>query len=191
MFQKPNKTVTEYYHRVDLQRCKIIEKLTAEVSPEVFIGRKLHIEETALSVFINGLRREMGAILRSQNLSHLSEAGRYAIQVDKIIKMNEARDKVFNIKTTIPHHHRKCIPNNQHQLRNIQRNNTIRSISHINNFCIYCKTHGHILSEYRKRAYKYLNNTNKILFDLKACEEFFFGQHTNTRSRYVFGTSLR
>lgn len=97
MFEKPNENIIEYFHRVELCRSKIIEKLTAEVTDNTLAGRKSTTEETALNVFINGLSSDIGTMLRTKTYTTLFEAGRFALQEDKIRAMNQARQALFKI----------------------------------------------------------------------------------------------
>lgn len=156
MFQRINETITEYFHRVDLCRSKIIEKLNTEVADDSLKGRIITTEETALNVFVNGISSDIGNMLRTKGFSNLTEAGRFAMQEDKIRCMNAARQSLF--KTSIS----KPLPN---KFPNIQRqyNNTNfqRSIPRPNNAmssppaktCNYCKFPGHVISECRKRQF--------------------------------------
>lgn len=157
MFQKPNETITEYFHRVDLCRSKIIEKLIAEISDNTLVGRKTTTEETALNVFINGLSTDIGTMLRTMNFVNLSEAGRFAMQEDKIRAMNTARQSLFQHSKSLPnrlplqhrshHNTNKILPNQNHPPK-------FNNPSQINNkICNYCKFPGHVISECRKRQY--------------------------------------
>ncbi|KAI5636941.1 hypothetical protein NE865_10356 [Phthorimaea operculella] len=162
MFQKPNETLIEYFHRVDLCRSKIIEKLTAEISDNTLEGRKATTEETALSVFVNGVGADMSTMLRTKGFNTLTEAGRFAIQEDKIRAMNNARQALFKnsnprpptlpsrpAQRTFYNNHRPPPPN---QNRSPTINNNI-STSTNTKICNYCKNIGHVISECRKRAY--------------------------------------
>lgn len=82
MFQKPGESLTDYFHRVDMLRSKILEKLNTEITDHTLLGRIATTEETALSVFINGLNTEIGTMLRTKGFSNLTEAGQFAIQED-------------------------------------------------------------------------------------------------------------
>lgn len=79
LFQKPNESLTDYYHRVDICRSKIIEKLTAEIVDSTLERRKPTTEETALNVFVNGLSSDIGTMLRTEAFKNLSGAGNFAI----------------------------------------------------------------------------------------------------------------
>lgn len=171
-FQKHNESITEYFHRIDLCRSKIIEKLNAEISDSSLHGRKKCTEETALSVFINGLSSDMGTMLRTREFSSLNEVGQFAIQEDKIRKMNIARQNLFRAhyshKLPIRTSHtpaprpvilNRNIPNPGQMSRPTPHaytgspNRTISSSYDPNKVCNYCKKTGHIISECRKRAY--------------------------------------
>lgn len=165
MFQKPSESVTDYYHRVDLLRSKIIEKLQTEVNDESLVGRKLGIEETALNVFVNGLDSDLGAMLRTKEFKHLSNAGRFAIQEDKIRAMNTARQQLF--KASLQLHNKPTNPRPPPPPRPLapkpyQPNQTASQPPQPRfqeqKFCNYCKNIGHIISECRKRAF----NNNKF-----------------------------
>ncbi|XP_063549071.1 uncharacterized protein LOC134756174 [Cydia strobilella] len=158
LFQKPNESVTDYFHRVDLCRNKILDKLTAEISDLSLIGRKSSTEETALSVFVNGVSSNLGSMLRTKGFTTLSEAGTFAIQEEKIQNMNQARQMLFksNRAPAYSNTTRRPIPsvNQTSPLPTTTQFNTIRQMK----TCNYCKKPGHLISECRKRAY---NNNNK------------------------------
>ncbi|KAL0870067.1 hypothetical protein ABMA27_006229 [Loxostege sticticalis] len=140
MFQRNTETVTEYLHRVDLCRNKILEKLTAEVLDDSLSGRKITTEETALSVFVNGLNSDIGTMLRTKEFTNLSDAGNFAMQEDKIRKMNSARQGLNSInKQTTFIANRPTL--NRTPLTQPQKT------------CNYCKKPGHVISECRKRAF--------------------------------------
>lgn len=166
MFQKSNESLTEYYHRVDLCRSKIVEKLNAEITDNSLIGRLATTEETALSVFINGISSDIGAMLRTKGFTTLYEAGRFAMQEDKIRAMNNARQMLF--KTSIPKPQTSLAPRPQRPPFQPYRNRfatpTYAQTSNQTQitspkFCNYCKNPGHLISECRKRAY---NNNRSI-----------------------------
>lgn len=173
MFQKPTESITDYFHRVDLCRSKIAEKLITEINDETLAGRKAFTEETALNVFINGINSEIGMMLRTREFSTLSDAASFAIQEDKIKKMNNARTSMFSrqipnrpstqpMRNTAPHPFR---PSPQPQpFRPYSNRNSSNSQNPTNNsynatnagnikICAYCKNMGHLISECRKRAY--------------------------------------
>lgn len=102
MFQGPTETLTEYFHRIDLCRSKLIEKLNAEITDKTLLGRLAATEETALNVFINGLSSDMGMMLRTKGFTSLTEAGHFAMQEDKIRSMNHARQSLFRASNTNP-----------------------------------------------------------------------------------------
>ncbi|XP_052747822.1 uncharacterized protein LOC128202226 [Galleria mellonella] len=168
MFQKPNETMTEYFHRVDLCRSKIVEKLTAEILDETLAGRLATTEETALSVFINGINSDVGAMLRTKNFSNLSDAGRFALQEDKIRAMNNARQALFRVSAASrsvnsPRPHVKFTIDNRSMTRppNIYQQNTSKTPPYQNVICNYCKKPGHLIADCRKRAYN--NNIRNSL----------------------------
>lgn len=173
MFQKPNETLTEYYHRVELCRSKIIEKLNTEILDDTLLGRLATTEETALNVFINGLSSDIGTMLRTKGFNNLSETGRFALQEDKIRAMNNARQSLFKLNIPRPSYisrkpqfrtnfqTNRPVTNPQHQL-SISSNfsNTAHEGSKI---CNYCKNPGHLITECRKRAYNNnLRNKNQL-----------------------------
>lgn len=141
MFQKQGESLTDYYHRVDLYRSKIIEKLSTEIKDGTLPGRIASTEETALSVFINGLFSEIGTMLRTRGFLNLTEAGRFAVEEDKIRSMNASRQLLFNHKPT--------------KLSDTNRiNYTKPNITHTpHKICNYCNNPEHLISECRKRAY--------------------------------------
>ncbi|XP_059047426.1 uncharacterized protein LOC131842878 [Achroia grisella] len=160
MFQKLNETMTEYFHRVDLCRSKIIEKLTAEISDNTLAGRLATTEETALSVFVNGISSDIGTMLRTKNFCNLSEAGRFALQEDKIRAMNNARQALFRVPAvgqTVnrPRPQIRSTLNNQSVTRRL--NTSPRYVSqtstHETVTCNYCKKPGHLIADCRKREY--------------------------------------
>lgn len=180
MFQKPNESITDYFHRVDLCRSKIIEKLNIEINDKSLVGRILTTEETALNVFINGLSSDIGIMLRTKCFDSLTEAGRFAQQEGKIRDMNNARQSLFKSVLSSPRTPQNAIP------RPPQRsfiNNSIRYPTQYQNkpnnspnintntnypnskFCNYCKNPGHIIAECRKRTYNnnLRNQNNKQL----------------------------
>ncbi|CAH0732030.1 unnamed protein product, partial [Brenthis ino] len=141
MFQKQGESLTDYYHRVDLCRSKIIEKLSTEIKDGTLPGRIASTEETALSVFVNGLSSEIGTMLRTRGFQNLTEAGRFAIEEDKIRSMNASRQLLFN--------HKPSKPSDTNRI-----NYTKPNITHTpHKICNYCKKPGHLISECRKRAY--------------------------------------
>lgn len=153
LFQKPGESITDYFHRVDLCRSKIIEKLNTEFKDHSLIGRMEMTEETALSVFVNGLCNEIGTMLRTRGFLNLAEAGRFAMEEEKIRAMNIARQSLF--KSNISNQSKSS--NN-----NTPRNQITRSYTQGNTkICNYCKNPGHLISECRKRAYNNnLRNNN-------------------------------
>lgn len=176
-FQKPNESITEYFHRIDLSRSKIIEKLNAEISDDSLSGRKKCAEETALSVFINGLSSDMGSMLRTRDFKSLNEVGRFAMQEDKIRKMNIARQSLFKnypqrlpprpAYTPVVRTTSRNITNPNQSLSPITRSFTrpvsgfISSTYDPNKTCNYCKKVGHVISECRKRIYNNSINQQK------------------------------
>lgn len=160
MFQKPNETLTQYFHRVDLCRSKIIEKLTAEITDQSIIGRKLSTEETALSVFVNGLSSDIGIMLRTKQFNNLSDAGKFAMQEDKIRSMNNARQilyknsKISPVTMPKPQNIVQFQPNKQPYKPIINTNSSFDA----SKICNYCKKVGHLIGECRRRAF---NNSNR------------------------------
>ncbi|XP_028158551.1 uncharacterized protein LOC114351505 [Ostrinia furnacalis] len=175
LFQRPNESITEYFHRVDLCRSKIIEKLNAEIIDDTLSGRLATTEETALSVFVNGLSSDIGTMLRTKGFTALAEAGRFAMQEDKIRAMNNARQTLFRLavptnnarqplfRPTVPRHtnnstHRTIIPrynsNNRFTPPNQPHPQTNSNFTAQNpKICNYCKNVGHEIADCRKRAY--------------------------------------
>lgn len=146
LFQKPNESLTEYYYRVDLCRSKILEKLNAEVTDASLTGRVKTTEETALSVFVNGLNSDIGTMLRTKEFSDLAAAGKFALQEDKIRAMNTARQALMRTQVTP-----KPLTNNfKASLTRPQINFKPNIPAKI---CNYCKNPGHVISECRKRQY--------------------------------------
>ena len=144
LFQKPNESVVDYYHRVDLCRSKIIEKLSAEVHNATLTGRRACTEETALSVFVNGLNSDIGSMLRTRNFLDLNDAGKFAMQEEKIRRMNSARQALCRNPVNKSFQYAPKV--NQTTIRpSFQRQPQ--------KFCNYCKNNGHTLSECRKRAF--------------------------------------
>lgn len=149
MFQKPTESITDYFHRVDLSRSKIVEKLNAEICDSSLPGRLATTEETALSVFVNGLNSNMGCMLRTKGFSNLSEAGRFALQEDKIRAMNDARQSLFKSAFSRPAAVVQKPQNRIFQPRLTYNNNAPTN----SKICNYCKNPGHVISECRKRMY--------------------------------------
>lgn len=150
LFQKPRESITEYFHRVDLCRSKIIEKLTAEITDSTLEGRIATTEETAHSVFVNGLSSDIGVMLRVREFKTLSEAGNFAIQEEKVRNMNSSRQMLFNNVT--PTGFIKRAPQNPRisPRENVPSENATKpNVKH----CNYCKKPGHVITECRKRAY--------------------------------------
>lgn len=159
MFQKPSESITQYYHRVDLCRNKIMEKLTAEIFDVSLTGRKLTAEETALNVFINGISSDIGIMLRTKNLTNLSDAGHFAMQEEKIRLMNSARQSLYRPSRPFI---RPVVPNSRPPNSQIPTTSTFvrpPAVPFNNKQCNYCKKFGHLIAECRKRAY---NNQNKL-----------------------------
>ncbi|XP_013165999.1 PREDICTED: uncharacterized protein LOC106116653 [Papilio xuthus] len=171
MFQKHNESITEYYHRVELCRSKIIEKLNAEILDNTLLGRLATTEETALNVFINGISSDIGTMLRTKGFNNLSESGRFALQEDKIRAMNNARQTLFRtnsprlsiaphkppVSTNLPTRRPMTYP--PHRPLNNQLNSTHENTK----ICNYCKHPGHVISECRKRTYNNnLRNKNQL-----------------------------
>lgn len=157
LFQKPNESITDYFHRVDLCRSKLVEKLTTEVSDGTVEGRVATTEETALNVFVNGLSSDIGAMLRVRAVTNLSDAGNFAIQEEKIRNMNGARQTLYRNSISSNQFRRTTAlpPPTYQQTRTFQ--NTQRqqepSVQNATKVCNYCKHPGHLISECRKRAY--------------------------------------
>lgn len=151
LFQKPHETVTEYFHRVDLCRNKLIEKISTEVQDTTLVGRTTMTEETALNVFVNGLSSDIGIMLRTRAFSNLSEAANFAIQEEKIRNMNSAR-QVLHKNVSRP-----AISTPNYSRNKFQSSPQItpdRQISNPNlKTCNYCKKPGHLIAECKKRAY--------------------------------------
>lgn len=153
LFQKPSESITEYFHRVDLCRSKLIEKLTAEINDETLQGRVATTEETALNVFVNGLSSDIGIMLRVRSISNLTDAGNFAIQEEKIRNMNNVRHALYKHSASTRSYSNPQAPNRINDNvpsppRTFQNGKT----------CNYCKKPGHLISECRKRAY---NNGNR------------------------------
>lgn len=148
-FQKPNESVTEYYHRVDLCRNKILDKLTAEISDISLAGRKATTEETALSVFVNGVNSNLGTMLRTKGFTSLSEAANFAIQEEKIQNMNRARQILCKNSGTTSYNGVPRRPPPTNQGTSGAHYNTSKQTK----ICNYCKKPGHVIAECRKRAY--------------------------------------
>lgn len=151
LFQKPNECLTDFYHRVDLCRSKIIEKLTAEITDSSLQGRKDTAEETALSVFINGLNSDIGTMLRTKEFKDLSTAGKFAMQEDKIRAMNNARQSLYKVQTNFKPTHNNGIRYQPRPAITYQK--TPQPVQNQTKICSYCKNPGHHISECRKRAY--------------------------------------
>lgn len=148
MFQKPSESVNEYYLRIDLCRCKIVEKLNTEISDNTKAGRMATTEETALNVFVNGLVSDIGIMLRTQGFLSLSEAGQFAIQEDKIRDMNLVRRTLYKNEAFKPQAQPFSNPK-----RVFRPSNIPQSTNQTPKICNYCKNLGHVISECRKRAY--------------------------------------
>ncbi|XP_045777881.1 uncharacterized protein LOC123875868 [Maniola jurtina] len=147
MFQKPAESITDFFHRVDLCRSKIIEKLNTEIKDSTLLGRMATTEETALSVFVNGLSSEIGTMLRTRGFQNLTLAGRFAIEEEKIRAMNTARQSLFKNNTN---QHK---PSSQRTQIVPNPRATYNSYPSSPKICNYCKNPGHLISECRKRAY--------------------------------------
>lgn len=201
MFQGQNESLTDYYHRVDLCRNKIIEKLNIEITDKTLLGRLATTEETALNVFINGFSSDIGIMLRTKGFKNLSEAGNFAKQEDKIRAMNNARQLLF--KPLIQNSSRPLTrPNfNRPQTNSISRPQHNPSIRPQNNapptgqitsavpkFCNYCKYPGHIISECRKRAYNNQRAQNITQRSLPTPNSFSVN-HLNSQAAAEMGTS--
>ncbi|XP_052749746.1 uncharacterized protein LOC128202073 [Galleria mellonella] len=162
LFQKPNESVTEFFHRVDLCRNKILEKLTTEVVDATLIGRKTTTEETALNVFINGLSSDIGVMLRTKGFDSLTHAGNFAIQEEKIRKMNTARQSLFkNSRITTPLYSnvvRQPPQINQPQIHKPPDKHTINTNPRKFIICNYCKKPGHHITNCRKRIFNNSRN---------------------------------
>lgn len=162
LFQKQNESVTEYFHRVDLCRNKILEKLTAEVTDITLPGRKSTTEETALNVFINGLNSDLGTMLRTKEFTSLTTAANFAIQEEKIRNMNQARQTLYRHNRTSTTFHN----NISRKSTLIPNNPTTSTLSMFKSTqtCNYCKKPGHVISECRKRSYNNnIKNRNQFL----------------------------
>lgn len=163
LFQKPSESITDYFHRVDMCRSKLVEKLSTETKDNTLEGRVATTEEMALNVFINGLNSDIGIMLRVHTISNLTDAGNLAIQEEKIRNMNNARQILY--KKSVPN------PTNNFRTDNSMRTNEIRQTQNRNSIpqqsqshtkvCNYCKYPGHLISECRKRAYN--NNLRQNL----------------------------
>lgn len=161
MFQKPNESITDYYHRVDLSRSKIIEKITTEINNETLPGRKACTEEMALNVFINGLSSDIGTMLRTKEFTSLPDAARFAMQEEKIRRMNEARQFLHKINLSKPRPDIKTIQRPSTSFNNVSKYPPYQNKQQLviplsqssEKLCNYCKKSGHIISECRKRAY--------------------------------------
>ncbi|XP_063369305.1 uncharacterized protein LOC134657672 [Cydia amplana] len=152
LFQKPNESVTDYFHRVDLCRNKILDKLTAEISDLSLVGRKSSTEETALSVFVNGVSSNLGSMLRTKGFTTLSEAGTFAIQEEKIQNMNQARQMLFKSNRAPAYSNITRRPMPVYQTSPLPTSTQFNTTKQTKT-CNYCKKPGHIISECRKRAY--------------------------------------
>lgn len=167
MFQKPGESLVDYFHRVDLNRSKLIEKLNTEINDKTIYGRIATAEETALSVFINGLNSEIGTMLRTKGFSNLNEAGQFAIQEDKIRAMNATRQLMFKVNTSNNTTNSRSIqrppiskPPYQHYKQSSYSQNTLTPQS-VTKVCSYCKKIGHLISDCRKRIYNNSIRTNQ------------------------------
>lgn len=149
MFQKSDENITEYFHRVDLCRNKIIEKLSAEIKDSSLHGRRVTAEETALNVFINGINSEIGLMLLTKEFTNLSDAGNFAMQMEKMRKMNNDRKLYLGLKQN---------PKPIFKPPFTPRPNASLVQQSTQKLCNYCKNPGHLIHECRKRAY---NNSIK------------------------------
>ena len=151
MFQKPSESVTDYFHRVDTCRNKILEKIKTEITDNSLLGRIETTEETALSVFTNGLNSDIGTMLRTQGFTNLCDAGYSAMQEDKIRLMNSARQRLFRPSPSNTHTPHSSVATSRNYARpsvfSPNRNNANTKI------CNYCKNLGHTTPECRKRAF--------------------------------------
>lgn len=173
MYQTPNETITDYYHRVELCRSKIIEKLNTEICDNTLIGRLVTTEETALNVFINGLNSDIGIMLRTKEFNNFSEAGRFALHEDKIRAMNNARQALFRlptprplimtnrppIRTGLENPRREITYSQYRQIAPTQHDKHPYSMHKDSKICSYCKNFGHVIADCRKRIY---NNNNNL-----------------------------
>lgn len=163
MFQKPSESITDYFHRVDLCRSKIIEKLNTEIKDGTLLGRMATTEETALSVFVNGLNSEIGTMLRTRSFQNLTLASRFAIEEEKIRSMNSTRQSLFKNNTS---HSRPSAQRTQFVTNPRITNRAIDTYPSNTKICSYCKNLGHVISECRKRAYN--NNLRNSQLDQRA-----------------------
>ncbi|CAF4878042.1 unnamed protein product [Pieris macdunnoughi] len=159
IFQRHDESLTQFYHRVDLCRCKILEKLHSEICDSTLDGRVATTEETALSIFLNGLSTDMGIMLRTKGFDTLREAGRFAMQEDQIRAMNKARQSLFRpVATPRPAIRSNAYQNNYQSIRNPNIPFRPPNPRFSPKTCAYCKNIGHSINECRKRAY---NEQNK------------------------------
>lgn len=154
LFQKPQESITNFFLRVDLCRSKIIEKLTAEITDSTIEGRLATTEETALNVFVNGVRSDIGMMLRVREFKTISDAGNFAIQEEKIRNMNTAREMLYrnSMPSSFSRKPASALP--VHQPSKFPPPNPV----YTHQQCNYCKKPGHSIQDCRKRAY---NNSLK------------------------------
>lgn len=158
MFQRPNESVTDYFHRVDLCRSKIIEKISTEITDATLLGRKTATEEMALGVFVNGLISDIGTMLRTKEFNNLSDAGHFAICEDKIRSMNNARNSLYKINSSTqqrlpPQVTNSPMPSQTMHAHRVPIDQNRPTFRPNDKTCNYCKKPGHLISECRKRAY--------------------------------------
>lgn len=194
MFQRDKETVTEYFHRVDLLRSKIIEKLIAEIEDESLLGRQLSTEEMALNVFVNGLNSDLGTMLRTKEFKKLSDAGRFAMQEDKIRAMNSARQTLYkaSLAMTKPTNNSRFLISQSTTQRPPRPFNPPSNLPPNNKICNYCKNPGHLIHECRKRAFnnqrfnQMQSNQPKRVIPLPESKV----SHLNSQAAFELGNSM-
>lgn len=152
LYQNPQESITDYFHRVDLCRSKIVEKITAEISDSTLEGRIATAEETALNVFVNGLNSDIGIMLRIHSFKTLSDACNFAIQEEKVRNMIRTRQMLFrnSIPSNFP---KRPIQPTQPRAPPQRQENAQPRFSNDIKHCNYCKKAGHLIADCRKRAY--------------------------------------
>lgn len=147
--QKPNETPRAFIQRIENLLTKLRNSVALDRSIEVDSKEALNEshEKIALKTLLAGLGDPIGSIIRAQRPQSIDEAIQFLIEEENIYylknKNSSKESKTFQ----------KIVP----------KSNFSSEQKKDSKFCNYCKSHGHLLLECRKRAFNNQQQQNPQL----------------------------
>ncbi|XP_050303799.1 uncharacterized protein LOC126741437, partial [Anthonomus grandis grandis] len=171
--QNIGESVISYSNKVENCYIQLINSLDMDLAKEAREACVHLLKSQTLNVFITGLNRELGILVKSQNPDSLEKAISIALNEEREQKSKIEISKYQSVNNSTTRHCFNCnkpghttincrFNRNQRQNsfshqnsfnKNPFSNSQIRHLSHNQKFCRYCKKSGHLIEECRKREY--------------------------------------